>query len=103
MHWSDLCLREQKKERCLESSGFLRRPQKFGVTFHTLCKSFKKILQSFQIILIKVPRKLNLDAERQAFGHRSVDRCVLRHISNMNFQCWAILGSWGYREKTKIN
>jgi hypothetical protein len=27
------------------------------------------------------------------------EQCALRHISNMNFQSWAVLGSWGSREK----
>ena len=28
-------------------------------------------------------------------NHRLLDRCVLRHTSNMNFQSWVILGSRG--------
>ena len=32
-------------------------------------------------------------------NHRLDDRCVLRHISNMNFLSWAVLGSRGYKEK----
>ena len=32
--------------------------------------------------------------------HRLVERGILSHISNMNFQFWsAVLGSWGCREK----
>ena len=31
-------------------------------------------------------------------GHRIVDRGVLSHISNMNFQFWAVWGSWGCRD-----
>ena len=31
--------------------------------------------------------------------HRLEKRCVLRHISNMNFHPWAVLGSQGCREK----
>ena len=27
------------------------------------------------------------------------NRCVLRHISNMNFHSWAVLGNWGCRGK----
>ena len=32
-------------------------------------------------------------------SHRVVDRDILSHISNMNFQFWAVLGSRGCREK----
>ena len=32
-------------------------------------------------------------------AHRLENRCVLRHISNMNFLYWAVLSSRGCREK----
>ena len=32
-------------------------------------------------------------------SHRSENRCVLRHIFNINFQSWDVIGSQGCREK----
>ena len=32
-------------------------------------------------------------------NNRLENRCVLRHISDMNFQSWAVLGSQGCRER----
>ena len=34
--------------------------------------------------------------------HRVVERGILSHISNMNFQFWAVLGSRDCRERKKI-
>ena len=47
-------------------------------------------------------KRLNEDCKitiTNAYNHRLENRCVLRHISNMNFHSWAVLGSWGCREK----
>jgi hypothetical protein len=35
--------------------------------------------------------------------HRLENRCVLRHISNMNFLSWAVFGVQGCREKKNPN
>mgnify|MGYP001194092638 CR=1 FL=1 len=37
------------------------------------------------------------------FPHRIVDRGILSHVSSMNFQFWAVLGSQGCREKKDPN
>ena len=44
-------------------------------------------------------RQIKKALQRPGMAHRLVDRCVLRHISKMNFQSWAVLGSRVCREK----
>ena len=41
----------------------------------------------------------NLLGRGRMLFHRLENRCVLRHISNMNFHSWAVLGSRGCRER----
>ena len=41
----------------------------------------------------------SLSSHLAIINHRLENRCVLKHISNMNFQSWVVLGSQGCREK----
>ena len=64
--------------------------------FSICCKRLKKISRtSFR----QRPVMLLPKAQTEVSSKGLENRCVLRHISNMNFLSWAVLGSRGCREK----
>ena len=64
--------------------------------FSICCKRLKKISRtSFR----QRPVMLLPKAQTEVSSKGLENRCVLRHISNMNFLSWAVLGSQGCIEK----
>ena len=62
----------------------------------------KKCFLAFCIYPIVLSGQIALHHVCLAADHRLENRCVLRHISNMNFQSWAVLGNAYPRTSTTI-
>ena len=70
---------------------FRNKPRNYADCFLQSWHDFSYCQTIFQLRIKKKDKVIN------STMHRLENRCVLRHISNMNFQSWAVLGIRGCR------